>query len=366
MQLKGIFILDSKAYDLIFGPEERAAIARLVDLVGPAQTRASIARSPELLAGVDVMFGGWGSPVLDQAFISSAPKLKALFYGAGTLSHILTPAVWERSLTITTALEANAIPVAEYALATILFSLKHGWRLWRETRAANAFVERNEIPGCYGATIGLVSLGAVGRKLVQLLKAIDVNVIVYDPFVSDEAAAAIGVDRVDLLDLFSRSDVVSLHPPLLPETRGMIGTEHFDRLKPGATVINTSRGQIIRHDDLIEVAQRRSDLQFVLDVAEPEPPPVGSPLYVLPNVVLTPHIAGSSGPECRRMGRYMVEELQRYVSGKPLRWAVSAESIKHTSHRPARIPRAPDEHVKPGPRSQRRDGLAQPLSGAST
>jgi phosphoglycerate dehydrogenase-like enzyme len=116
---------------------------------------------------------------------------------------------------------------------------------------------------------------------------------------------------------------VSLHTPLLPETRGLIGREHFAAMKPGATFINTSRGEIVREADLIETFSRRTDLTAVLDVTSPEPPVEGSPLYTLPNVVLTPHIAGSTGRECRRMGETMIAEFDRWTAGSPLQCQVT-------------------------------------------
>jgi phosphoglycerate dehydrogenase-like enzyme len=96
-------------------------------------------------------------------------------------------------------------------------------------------------------------------------------------------------------------------------------------MKPGASFINTARGAIVREGEMIEVLRARPDLFAVLDVTYPEPPAPDSPLYTLPNVILTPHIAGSMDGECRRMGRYMVEELRRYVKGEPLRWGISRE-----------------------------------------
>jgi phosphoglycerate dehydrogenase-like enzyme len=142
------------------------------------------------------------------------------------------------------------------------------------------------------------------------------------------------VESTPLAELFRRSDVVSLHAPLLDETVGLIAGEHLAAMKPGATFINTARGGIVSQDELVEVARRRPDLQFVLDVTEPEPLPPDSPLYALENVVLTPHIAGSVGTECRRMGRYMVEELRRYLAGEPLQWLITPELAAISSHRP--------------------------------
>jgi phosphoglycerate dehydrogenase-like enzyme len=169
-----------------------------------------------------------------------------------------------------------------------------------------------------------------------LLRSFDLPVLAYDPYLTAREEAELEVQAVPLDELFRRSDVVSLHTPLLAETEGMITGAHLAAMKHGATFINTARGSIVRQDELIEVARRRPDLPFVLDVVEPEPPLPDSPLYSLENVLLTPHIAGSVGAECRRLGRYMVEELERYLAGKPLRWVVTPQLAAISTHRPIR------------------------------
>ena len=133
---------------------------------------------------------------------------------------------------------------------------------------------------------------------------------------------------MSLEELFCTCDVVSLHTPNLPQTRGMITGGLLRSMKPGATFVNTARGAVVREAEMVEVLRERPDLWALLDVTDPEPPVEGSPLYSLPNVLLTPHIAGSLGPECRRMGRYMVDELRRYLAGEKLRWQVTKESVE--------------------------------------
>jgi phosphoglycerate dehydrogenase-like enzyme len=325
-RLKGLYVLDEESYPLIYGPDERSAISRHVDVVGPPQTRKTVLEQPDLLKQVDCIFSGWSAPLLDQAFLKSAPRLRAFFYGAGYVHYCLTDAVWDRGIAVTSAIEANSVPVAEYCLATILFSLKHGWKLSRDTHAQRGFVSRDSVPGAYRSTVGLISLGRVGRILLELLAPFELNVLVYDPYLSDADARRLGVARVSLEELFNRCEVISAQCPVTQETSGMITGDHFASMKQGATFINTSRGIVVRQDELIGVAMVRQDLQFILDVVEPEPLPPESKLYTLENVFLTPHIAGSAGGECRRMGQYMVEELERYVAGEPLRWAVTPAS----------------------------------------
>ncbi|HLV36706.1 MAG TPA: hydroxyacid dehydrogenase [Spirillospora sp.] len=321
--LKGLFILGADNYERIYGPAEREDIHQLVEIYAPPQTAADVAANPAILQDADLIFSGWGGPCMDADFLAAAPRLKAVFYGAGSVRGIVTDAFWESGIVITSAAAANAIPVAEFTLSQIIFCLKHGWYHALEMKRKGQKVKRRAVPGAYGSTVGLISLGMIGRRVAELLKLLDVKVIAYDPFVPAQTAAELGVEMVGLDDVFERADVVSLHTPWLKETEGMITGAHFARMKPNAAFINTARGAVVREDEMIAVLSQRPDICAVLDVTHPEPPIPRSPLYTLPNVVLTPHIAGSVGPECWRMGRYMVDELRRYLDGEPLRYAIT-------------------------------------------
>jgi phosphoglycerate dehydrogenase-like enzyme len=298
------------AAEEVYGPRERAAAARLASI------------TPNV-SDAEVILASWGCPVMGAGFLESAPRLRLVLYAAGSVRAFVTDEMWDRGIRVSSAYALNAISVAEYTLAAILFSLKQGWRLMREPAASRA-----QIPGAFGATVGLVSLGAVGRAVRKMLKPHDVEVVAYDPRVSHHEMHHLGVRGVDLAELFRVSDVVSLHTPLLPETRGMITGAHIESMRHGATLINTARGAIVREAEMVAVLQRRRDLQAVLDVTDPEPPSPGSPLLHLSNVVLTPHIAGAIGLERRRLGRGMVEELRRYVRDEPLRWEVTRDQAQ--------------------------------------
>ena len=151
---RGLYILDPNSFELIYGPDEQRDIAAMVEIVAPPLSAREALGRPELLAQADVIFSGWSGPVLDERFLDAAPRLKAVFYGAGSMGYILTPAVWERGIVVTTALEANAVPVAEYALATILFSLKHGWKLARRRGRAAAIPIGITFRAVTGAPLG--------------------------------------------------------------------------------------------------------------------------------------------------------------------------------------------------------------------
>ncbi|HBC89325.1 MAG TPA: glycerate dehydrogenase [Lentisphaeria bacterium] len=331
MKLKGLYILDKGAFNLIYGPEEQKDIVELVDIIASPQNRDSIAKESSLLKDIDVIISGWGGPVMNAQFLSSAPNLKAVFYGAGSIRNITSDEFWNRRICITSAYAANAIPVAEYTSSVILLSLKSFWRLTRIVRTGKSFPKVRDVSGAYKSTVGLVSMGMIGRLVRERLRSSELRVVAFDPFLSSELAGKLGVESVSLDQLFRESDVVSLHTPWLPETEGMITGRHFESMKTGATFINSARGAVVRETEMVEVLNRRQDLTAILDVTYPEPPGNDSPLYTLPNVVLTPHIAGSMGLECRRMGRYMVEELRRYLAGQQLKWNITKEMAKNAA-----------------------------------
>ena len=322
---KALYLLDGEAFEKIYGDEERTAVAELADVYAPPQTADSVAKNPCVLTEAEVILSGWGAPAMDAAFLEAAPNLRVVLYGAGSIRRMATPALWDRGVRITSANAANAVPVSEYVLAAILFSLKRGWHFAFSARREMALPGQSQVPGAYGSTVGLVSLGMVGRLVRERLRPFDLRVVAYDPYVTPEEARIIGVDLMSLEDLFESSEVVSLHSPLLPETEGMILGSHVASMKWNATLINTSRGAVVREAEMVEVLEERPDLWAVLDVTNPEPPEPGSRLYNLPNVVLTPHIAGSLGSECRRMGRLVVDELRRYVAGVPLEYEITRE-----------------------------------------
>lgn len=326
--LNGLFILNLDAYNKIYGSQELKTIHELVNIYAPVQNAEMVRMNPEILSKADVIFSGWGMVKLEEDILIAAPGLKAIFYGSGSIKGFATEEAWNRGIIITSAYAANAVPVAEYTLSQILFSLKHGWRYVFAVKKMQKYPLKTRVPGAYGSTVGIISLGMIGKMVVERLRSFDVNILAYDPFITPGQGTDLGVTMCTLEDIFVKSDVVSLHTPWLPETVGMITGKHLASMKTGATFINTARGAIVREDEMIRVLQNRPDLYALLDVTYPEPPEQGSPLYTLPNVVLTPHIAGSMYDECQRMGRYMVDELKRYVAGLPLNWSISREQAK--------------------------------------
>ncbi|MFH1614048.1 MAG: hydroxyacid dehydrogenase [Planctomycetota bacterium] len=328
--LKAMAILGNGCYELIYGPSERAEIARLVRLSDSPQTPDTIRKNFSILNDVDIIFSGWGGPKMDEKFLAAAPKLKIVFYGAGSVKNIVTDEFWRKGILISSAYAANAIPVAEYTLSQILFCLKQGWHFAVSTKTKKSWSQdREHVIGAYGTTVGIISLGLIATKVIELLEPFDVNILVCSGHLTKKKAAEMNVERCSMEDIFNRADVVSLHSPLSDQTRGMVTGKHFASMKPYASFINTARGAIVRENELIEVFRKRPDLSAVLDVTDPEPPEADSPLYTLPNIIVTPHIAGSMGQECWRLGRYMLEELRRYLNGDQLEWELTRENTAY-------------------------------------
>lgn len=327
---KGLFVMDKKFVDLVYPQHVREEIEQSVDVISPSLSAQEVLDDPSILQDVEVLFSGWSGLQFDEKLIKEAPHLKAIFHAAGSIKPIVSDEFWDRDILITSAYEANAVPVAEYTLSQILFSLKSGWKFVRDVRENKSYPSKpfHHIAGGFDSTVGIISLSTVGKKVIEMLQHFDINILIYDPFLSEEEAASLHIKKCSLDEVFKQADVVSLHAPLLPETIGMITGEHMKLMKDHASFINTARGAIVKEEEMIEVLKKRQDITAIIDVTHPEPPMTESPLYDLKNVIVTPHIAGSEGPECGRMGAYMLEELKRYLKSEPLKWQISKEKFK--------------------------------------
>jgi phosphoglycerate dehydrogenase-like enzyme len=302
----------------LFGPH-RPRLSALVDVSADVLTEFDSGRARALLADAEILLAGWGCPQVDVAVLERMPRLRAVVFAGGAASAVLdTVEAVRRGIAFTNAGEGNAQAVAEYTVATIVLAGKrarYAERLYREGRA---FVDREaELvdTGNYGRTVGLVGASRIGRRVAQLLIPTDVRVLVYDPYVSAEEVHALGAQKVALDELLAASDIVSLHAPASAETDHMIGRREFALLRDGAVIINTARGSLIDHEAM-RPHVRDGRIDAILDVTEPEPLPADDELWSLPNVTLTPHIAGATGNELHRLGRDVVDEVARYVAGE--------------------------------------------------
>lgn len=292
--------------------------------------------SPEgraLLREADILLTGWGCPLIDDSVLDHAPRLKYVLHAAGSVKHHIGDACWKRGIQVSSAADANAIPVAEYTVAMIILANKRVLQIARALHTTRTEVLPEQLfpdMGNYRKRVGIIGASKIGRHVIRLLASYDLDVVVSDPYLSDAGAAALGVERVSLEQLVAGSDVVSLHAPSLPSTKNLIDTRLINALKPGATFINTSRGELVDQDALL-ARVGRGDLYAILDVTTPWVLPSGSAFYTHPNVLLTPHVAGSLGTELERMAASAVGEALRLAAGEPLRFPVRAEDLAFTA-----------------------------------
>lgn len=285
------------------------------------------------LREAEVIVSCWGCPPLTDDILDLAPRLRAVIHAAGSVKHHITDACWRRGIDVTSAAWANALPVAEYTVAFVLLAGKDLLRIrddYRHRRTGHDWQAAYAPAGNYRRTVGVVGASRIGRRVLELLLPHDLQLLVHDPYLLPGEAERLGARAVDLDELCLRSDVVSVHAPELPATRHLMSRERLAAMRTGATLINTSRGSLVDQRALTEelVSGR---LDAVLDVTVPEVLPADSPLYGLPNVVLTPHIAGSLGNELHRMAAAAADELQRYVDGQPFAHPVSAEEWERSA-----------------------------------
>ena len=279
---------------------------------------------------IEVLITSWGCPRIDAETIDGLPRLRLIAHLAGSVKGFIEEEVWRRGIRVTNAVAANAVPVAEYTVAAILFANKRVLQLadvYREHRENRApWTKEAPNAGNYRKTVGIIGASSVGQRVIQLLQPYDLKVLLYDPYSTPMASRKLGAQKVGMSELLSKSDVVSLHAPLLEDTRHMIGARELSLMPDGATLINTARGQLV---DTLALTHElvTGRLHAVLDTTEPEVLPADSPLYDLPNVLLTPHIAGSLGSEAERLSDYIVEEVERFSASAPMKHLVSREQL---------------------------------------
>ncbi len=293
--------------------------------------KSDICEHPEKFSDVEFIFSTWGMPTFTVEEIKTCfPSLGAIFYGAGTVKGFAKPFL-ECGVKVFSAWGANAVPVAEYTVAQIILANKGFYqssRTYRSKEAHSAALSHfHASRGNYGAKIGIIGAGMIGKMVIRALKAYKLDVLVADPFLSDEAARELGAKKASLEEIFAECDVISNHVANLPETLGMMRYEHFSSMKKNATFINTGRGAQVVEADLVRAMREEPMRTAVLDVTVDEPPREDSELYALDNILLTPHIAGSAGDEVARMGEFMLEEYRRYARGERTLYEVTEKML---------------------------------------
>jgi phosphoglycerate dehydrogenase-like enzyme len=309
----------------ILSPEAERRLGEFALVNESSEPAITTETLPELLDGAVACITGWGTPPLDEHVLSEVPGLRLVAHTAGSIRHLVPEAAMERGLRVSHAAAIIADAVAELVVRAALLGVRRLHEIDRLMKDGKDWSEvRAHHPGrLLGTqTIGVVGAGYVGRTVIRFLAAFGCRVLVCDPSLDEERAAALGSEVRGLDELFAAADLVTIHAPVLPETRGMVGATQLGRLRDGGIFINTARAVLV--DDAALLREVRSGRIFaVLDVFDQEPLPVDAPIRALPNVVLSPHIAGRTADTYLRQGDAMVEEVRRFLSGDPLRYEVT-------------------------------------------
>lgn len=293
----------AQAYDR----ETRAELAALLTMLPPEQAGEA-----------DFLFSTWGMPALNyQEIRQEYPRLRAIFYAAGTVKSFAPPFL-EQGVRIFSAAAVNAVPVAEYAAAQIVLANKGFFQAASRYRMAGWEGARGyygHAPGNYNTAIGILGAGAIGSRVIDLLKAYHLRTMVFDPYLSEEQAQMLGVKKADLNTIFSACSVISNHLADKAQTKNLLNYDLFSQMSPYSVFLNTGRGAQVAEGDLARALAEAPGRTAVLDVTVEEPLSSTSPLFALPNAILTPHIAGSSAGEIARMGRFALDCCKTLLAG---------------------------------------------------
>lgn len=328
---KLLLAVDPDMRKTIFSSGDMKRMQKLAEVLNcDPERKADKAFLLEKIPDVEVVVTSWGTAPLDSEVMSAAENLRVLIHAAGSVRPVVSSELWKRKIRVSSCAQAISYGVAEFCLGLILSctkrvpwfgnSVKEG--LWMES--SKAFGGAFEI---YQQNIGIIGAGHIGRYLVQLLKNFTCNLFVYDPYLEEEEARRLGVEKLESLEeMFKRCRVVSLNAPTNEGTRHMLRGSHFALLPQGALFINTAGSSQIHEEEFLEEL-RKGRFVACIDRCEVEPVQLDHPFRRLPNVLLTPHIAGVMAENRLRIGTFAVNELESYVTHDVLHYGVDREAL---------------------------------------
>lgn len=327
-----IFILlRPSQYQELFSPESDQALRALGRLVfHDRETNLTSAQLAERISDFDAIITCWGTPRFTDDVLARASRLRLIIHSAGSIKQMLPEAVFARNIVVSHAAVAIAPAVAEMTMLLILLSLRQVHMLDRSLKAGEAWDALPHLrlgQELAGQRVGVVGAGYTGRCVIELLRAFKCEVWVYDPYLSAERAAELGVQKAEFADLLAQCPIVTLQAPPTRETHHMIGARELGLLQDGAIFVNTARSHLVDQAALL-TELRTGRFYAALDVFDQEPLPTDSPFRQLSNVILTPHIAGGTHQARLRQGQIVAEELRRFVEGEPLRYRVTQTMLE--------------------------------------
>ena len=312
----------------VYGEGRLERLETLADVQAQIISKADFDHMLPVVKDAEYIFSTWGMPVLTPVQIKHMKKLKAVFYAAGSVKYFAEPYL-KAGVKVVSAWTQNAVPTAAFAFAQVILSCKGYFKNSSNYKESKTGVWSIVKEGIYGAKIGIIGAGQVGRRLVEMLRPYGVEACISDPYLTAKQANQMGSRKMGLKQLFKECQVISNHMPDIDETKGTLGKALFASMQKNATFINTGRGAQVKENDLISVFKKRKDLTALLDVTFPEPPDKSSGLFKLPNVIVSPHIAGAYGKEQLQLADYVIDEFEDMLNGKPLKNEIKAIMLKN-------------------------------------
>ncbi len=265
---------------------------------------------------------------VDKELLSAATNLKIIGRAGVGVDNIDIEFATQCGIVVVNAPGGNTISTAEHTLALILAAARKIPQADRSLKAKKW--DRKKFVGIElrGKTVGIIGLGRIGYEVAKRCKALEMNVIAYDPYVARERAEKIGAKLVSLDTLLRNSDIITVHVPKTKETVGLLGRDEFKKMKEGVIIVNAARGGIIDEEALYEAIKDGKVFAAALDVYETEPPNFENPIFNTDKIVTTPHIAASTREAQLNVGMIIAEEIVNMAQGLPVKNAVNLPSIE--------------------------------------
>ncbi|MHB2019553.1 MAG: phosphoglycerate dehydrogenase [Candidatus Xenobia bacterium] len=259
--------------------------------------------------------------------LAAAPKLRVVARAGVGVDNIDVKACTQRGVIVINSPEGNTVSAAEHAVALILSMARHIPAAHGTMKAGQW--KRTQFVGTelYKKSIGIVGLGKIGREVATRLASFNARILAYDPYLTEQVAREMNVEKMELDPLLEQADVVTIHVPLTAETQNLIGKPQLARMKQGARLVNCARGGLVDEMALYEALQSGHLAGAALDVFATEPPPGDSPLLTLDNIVLTPHLGASTEEAQLRVAEDVVDQLREIFSGRPARSPVNFPTL---------------------------------------
>jgi phosphoglycerate dehydrogenase-like enzyme len=334
--MKGCFVCKdgSDRLEYVYKKGRREKFKKELEILGETVTENNLNEHKDFLRETEVIITTWEFvPFTDAQITEYFPKLRLVLYAAGSVQGFARPFL-NRGIRVVSAWSAMAITVAEFTASVVLLANKGYFQVLPKFKNEGFNAAKNmccnNYPGNFENRVGILGVGMIGSMVTRRLKESDLEILAYDPYMSDEKADSLGVKKVSIEEVFSSCSTVTNHIANNPQTKGMLDYCLFSLMGDYTCFVNTGRGATVTEPDLIRALKENPTRAAFLDVTYPEPVPQDHEFLKMPNVFLSPHIAGAAGSshEVLRLADYMFDELKRFKKKKKLLYEVTIPMLE--------------------------------------